>query len=175
MQYMQQELDHLRDQLHQQVSNTSRLEGENRQLQAQLRDLKADKLAAEQQVQQLQGESLRHKLAKEQALKERMQADEQLQLLQQQLDAARQQRSKTEAERDQITLEKQSLFKEAQRLQGLVAELDRDKRQLQEQLKQQQEKQHLADEKYARDQQASNQIVLNLQASMEQTKNELKR
>jgi regulator of replication initiation timing len=45
------ELDVLRDQLQQQVSRSSRLEGENRQLHKQLGELKADKAAADAALQ----------------------------------------------------------------------------------------------------------------------------
>jgi transcriptional accessory protein Tex/SPT6 len=66
------ELEALRDQLQQQVSRTSRLEGESRQLHKQLGELKADRQAAEAALQAERGELAGLRVAKEAAVSEKL-------------------------------------------------------------------------------------------------------
>jgi predicted nucleic acid-binding Zn-ribbon protein len=66
------ELEALRDQLQQQVSRSSRLEGESRQLHKQLGELKADRTAAEAALQAERGEVAGLRVAKDAAVSEKL-------------------------------------------------------------------------------------------------------
>lgn len=165
--HRQQELDHLREQLQWQSSKTSSLEGENRQLKQQLQDLKLDKQHSDQLLQQLQSDCMRHKLSAEQAILRQQHEQEESQLLRQQLDALKQQLRKSESDAEHLRLQGQSLNADVTRLQGQVVVAGREKEQLQEQLKQQQEVMRAAEEKHAQERQTYQTTYANLAAGIE--------
>ncbi|WIA13363.1 hypothetical protein OEZ85_006944 [Tetradesmus obliquus] len=169
------ELDSLREQLQQQLARSSRLEGEARQLALQLGQLREERQAAEAALQAQRGEAAGLRVAKEAAVSEKLRLQEELVHLQQQLESGRQQRSKLEHERDSILSDKQSCYKEAQRLQTQLQDAQRERRAVQEALSAQQEKQRRAEEAALQQRQQQQQALLEMSASLEATKNELRR
>ncbi|WIA33507.1 hypothetical protein OEZ86_006633 [Tetradesmus obliquus] len=169
------ELDSLREQLQQQLARSSRLEGEARQLALQLGQLREERQAAEAALQAQRGEAAGLRVAKEAAVSEKLRLQEELVHLQQQLESGRQQRSKLEHERDSILSDKQSCYKEAQRLQTQLQDAQRERHAVQEALSAQQEKQRRAEEAALQQRQQQQQALLEMSASLEATKNELRR
>jgi chromosome segregation ATPase len=108
LQFLKQELDHLRELYQQQCGITSSLEGQNRLLKQQLADAKqewrSDKQQMEQQLQQLQGEALRHKLAADATLVQKQREQEHSITLQQQLEVLSSKCNKLEHDNEQLRL-----------------------------------------------------------------------
>lgn len=133
-----QELEHVRELLQVQLSRTSGLEGENRQLKRQLAELKqelrADKAAVEAQLQSLHGEVLRHKLAADQALVAKQREQEHSATLQQQADGLRARLAKGEREREALQAQAASLSSEGRALHAQLGEAEKEKAALAEQL-----------------------------------------
>lgn len=178
-QYLQQEVDGLRDKLQDSVRQSSTLEAEVRLLKQQLAEAKADarldKQQSEVKLQERQMELARQATLLEQATVRSRRAAEEVTVAQQDLSTAKQQLQRVELERDSAQQQLQSVHAEVRKLRAQHSESDQEVRQLKLQVQQQQEQERRLQEQLARERQQQQEEVAATRASIEQHRIELRR
>lgn len=179
MQYLQQEVDALRDKLQDSVRQTSTLEAEAGFLKQQLCEAKAearqDKQASELKVQDCQMELARKSTLLEQATVRSRRAAEEATVAQQDLSTAKQQLQRVELERDAAQQQLQGLHRELSKLRAQHADFEQEVRRLQLQVQQQQRQEQRLQEQLARERQQQQEEGAATRASIEQHRIELRR